>query len=193
MTKVKLKQMRPQEVPLEKILEAMELSGKWVIKKLKGNPKTGPFSEEVLTEKAAVFFPKLAYMKWATGEWKWKDGLGLNTQFIRIIRSEMSHRLRDWKHQYEPEVMSLDNENALKDVAQALAEELEMEEEMKDLGYDIILEWVEDKPDLVVYVNMVREHNNYRTISKKLRITMPDVKELEAEVIAVIRAKRAAK
>ncbi len=193
MTKVKLKQMRPQEVPLEKILEAMELSGKWVIKKLKGNPKTGPFSEEVLTEKAAVFFPKLAYMKWATGEWKWKEGLDLTTQFIRIIRSEMSHRLRDWKHQYEPEVMSLDNENALKDVAQALAEELEMEEEMKDLGYDIILEWVEDKPDLVVYVNMVREHNNYRTISKKLRITMPDVKELEAEVIAVIRAKRAAK
>ena len=193
MTKVKLKQMRPQEVPLEKILEAMELSGKWVIKKLKGNPKTGPFSEEVLTEKAAKFFPKLAYMKWATGEWKWKDGLDLTTQFIRIIRSEISHRLRDWKHQYEPEVMSLDNENALKDVAQALAEELEMEEEMKDLGYDIILEWVEDKPDLVVYVNMVREHNNYRTISKKLRITMPDVKELEAEVIAVIRAKRAAK
>jgi len=193
MTKVKLKQMRPQEVPLEKILEAMELSGKWVIKKLKGNPKTGPFSEEVLTEKAAKFFPKLAYQKWASGAWAWKDGLDLTTQFIRIIRSEMSHRLRDWKHQYEPEVMSLDNENALKDVAQALAEELEMEEEMKDLGYDIILEWVEDKPDLVVYVNMVREHNNYRTISKKLRITMPDVKELEAEVIAVIRAKRAAK
>jgi hypothetical protein len=193
MTKVKLKQMRPQEVPLEKILEAMELSGKWVIKKLKGNPKTGPFSEEVLTEKAAKFFPKLAYQKWASGAWAWKDGLDLTTQFIRIIRSEMSHRLRDWKHQYEPEVMSLDNENALKDVAQALAEELEMEEEMKGLGYDIILEWVEDKPDLVVYVNMVREHNNYRTISKKLRITMPDVKELEAEVIAVIRAKRAAK
>lgn len=53
MTKVKLKQMRPEDVPLEKVLEAMELSGKWVVKKLKGNPKTGPFSELVLTEKAA--------------------------------------------------------------------------------------------------------------------------------------------
>ena len=193
MTKVKLKQMRPQDVPLEKILEAMELSGKWVIKKLKGNPKTGPFSETVLTEKAAKFFPKLAYQKWASGAWAWKDGLDLPTQFIRIIRSEMSHRLRDWKHQHEPEVMSLDDENAMKDVAQALAEELEMEEEMKDLGYDIILEWVEEKPELVVYVNMVRELNNYRTISKKLRITMTEVRELEAEVLAVIRAKRTAK
>ena len=87
---MKLKQMRPQDVPLEKILEAMELSGKWVVKKLKGNPKTGPFSEAVLTEKAAKFFPKLAYQKWVSGDWEWKDSLDLTSQFIRIIRSEMT-------------------------------------------------------------------------------------------------------
>ena len=194
MRKKRLKPMRrPQDVPLDEIVEAMETSGKWVIRKLKGNPKTGPFSETVLTERASKFFPKLAYQKWASGAWAWKDCLDLTTQFIRIIRSEMSHRLRDWKAQNEPEVMSLDDENVMKDVNQALAEELEMEEEMKDLGYDIILEWVAEKPELLVYVNMVREVNNYRTISKKLRITMAEVRELEAEVIAVIRAKRAAK
>lgn len=190
MTKVKLKQMRPQDVPLEKILEAMEMSGRWVIKKLKGNPKTGPFSEAVLTEKASKYFPKLAYQKWASGAWAWKDGLDLTTQFIRIIRSEMSHRLRDWREQMEPEVMSLDDETFAKEIGDALAEELEMEEEMKDLGYDIILKWLAERPELVVYVNLVREVNNYRTISKKLRISMVEVKAMEAEVMAVIRENR---
>lgn len=192
MSKVKLKQRRPKDVPLEKILEAMELSGKWVVKKLKGNPTTGPFSEAVLTEKAAIFFPKLAYQKWASGDWKWKESLDLTTQFIRIIRSEMSHRLRDWQNQNEPDVRSLDDEDIAREVAQALADELEMEEEMKDLGYALILEYVAEHPRLVVYVNLVREVNNYHTISRKMRITMGEVKEIEAEVFEIVRAKRAA-
>ena len=189
MTNEKQEQMRQNDVPLEKILDAMELSGKWVVKRLKGNPTSGPFSELVLTEKAAVFFPKVAYMKWASGAWKWKQGLDLPTQFIRIIRSEMSHRLRDWRERNEPEPMN--NELVARELEQALADELEMEEEMKDLGYANILEYVSEHPRLVVYVNLVRETNNYRTISKKLRITMTEVKELEAEVIKIVRTNRA--
>ena len=191
MTKEKHEQMRQNDVPLEKILDAMELSGKWVVKRLNGNPTSGPFSELVLTEKAAMFFPKLAYMKWASGAWKWKEELDLPTQFIRIIRSEMSHRLRDWKERNEPEVTPMNNELVAREVEQALAEELEMEEEMKDLGYANILEYVAAYPNLVVYVNLVRETNNYRSISKKLRITMAEVKKLEAEVIRMIRTNRA--
>ncbi len=190
MTEVKHEQMRQKEVTLEKVLYAMELSGKWVVKKLKGNPTNGPFSELVLTEKAAMYFPKLAYMKWASGAWKWKEGLDLPTQFIRIIRSEMSHRLRDWKERNEHEVTPMNNELVAREVEQALADELEMEEDLKDLGYANILEYVAAYPKLVVYVNLVRETNSYRAISKKLRITMAEVKELEAEVIKVIRTNR---
>jgi hypothetical protein len=43
MTKEKHEQMRQNDVPLEKILDAMELSGKWVVKRLNGNPTSGPF------------------------------------------------------------------------------------------------------------------------------------------------------
>ena len=189
MKEAKHEQMRQNEVTLEKILDAMELSGKWVVKRLNGNPTSGPFSELVLTEKAAVFFPKVAYMKWASGAWKWKQGLDLTTQFIRIIRSEMSHRLRDWRERNEPEPMN--NELVARELEQALADELEMEEEMKDLGYANILEYVSEHPRLVVYVNLVRETNDYRTISKKLRITMTEVKEQEAEVIKIVRTNRA--
>ena len=191
MKEAKHEQMRQNEVTLKKVLYAMELSSKWVVKKLKGNPTSGPFSELVLTEKAAMFFPKLAYMKWASGAWKWKEGLDLPTQFIRIIRSEMSHRLRDWKERNEPEVTPMNNELVAREVEQALAEELEMEEEMKDLGYANILEYVAAYPNLVVYVNLVRETNSYRSISKKLCITMAEVKKLEAEVIRMIRTNRA--
>lgn len=194
MTKVKLKQMRPQDVPLDEVLDAMETSGKWVVKKLKGNPTTGPFSEQVLTERAAKFFPKLAYTKWASGEWKWKPGLSLTTQFIRIIRSEMSHRMRDWLKNQNPHTEeSLSDEAVALEAAQALAGELQMEEELKDLGYRKAFVWLKDHPRLLTYVTLVRETNNYRTISKKMRITMEEVRELERETLVVIRAAKEAK
>jgi hypothetical protein len=85
----------------------------------------------------------------------------------------------------------MNNELVARELEQALADELEMEEEMKDLGYANILEYVSEHPRLVVYVNLVRETNDYRTISKKLRIKMAEVKELEAEVIKIVRTNRA--
>lgn len=192
MRKKRLKPMRrPQDVPLDEIVEAMETSGKWVTRKLKGNPKTGPFSEAALTEKAALFFPKLAYMKWATGEWKWKEGLSLTTQFIRIIRSDMSHRLRDRLHNEEPDAMgTLSDDATALEAAQALAEELEMEEEVKDLGYQLVLKWLEEQPELVTYVKLVKELGDYRAISKRLRITIVEVRALEAETLKAIAAAR---
>ena len=101
----------------------------------------------------------------------------------------MSHRLRDWRERNEPEPMN--NELVARELEQALADELEMEEEMKDLGYANILEYVSEHPRLVVYVNLVRETNSYRSISKKLRIKMAEVKKLEAEVIKIVRTNRA--
>ena len=53
------------------------------------------------------------------------------------------------------------------------------------------MENVSEHPRLVVYVNLVRETNSYRSISKKLRIKMAEVKELEAEVIKIVRTNRA--
>ena len=103
----------------------------------------------------------------------------------------MSHRLRDWRERNEPEVTPMNNELVARELEQALADELEMEEEMKDLGYANILEYVSEHPRLVVYVNLVRETNDYRTISKKLHITMTEVKELEAEVIKIVRTNMA--
>lgn len=180
-----------QDVAIEEVLKAMAIAGKWVTKKLHGNPVYGPFSEALLGDKAAVLFPKLAYCKLAGGEWEWKDGLSLTTQLIRIIRTEMSHRYRDWKNRKEPEpAESLSDEMIAVEAEEALACESESEDESKELGYQLITRWLKDYPELLRYVQLVEELNDYRAISKRLRIRMSEVKALEAETVRVIAEAR---
>lgn len=179
-----------QEMPLDEVLKAMETAGKWITKKI-GNPEIGPLSEAMLGDKASVVLPKLAYCKLAGGDWVWKDGLSLTTQLIRIIRTEISHRLRDCSIRKEPNVLESLTENyvALED-DKLLADELIMEDETRDLGYKLIFEWLKDYPELTNYVRLVREFNSYRAISKRLRLKIGEVKELEMRTMKVIEEKR---
>ena len=164
--------------------------GRWITK-MRGNPATGPLSEAMLGENAAVYFPKLAYCKLASGDWKWKDGLSLSTQMIRIVRTEMGHRLRDWKNKNGPDVFeSLSYEKVAMEADKALSEEFVMEEETKELGYELIFKWLADYPELVKYVELVKELNDYRAISKRLRIKKEEVKELETRTLKVIAEAR---
>ena len=179
-----------REMPLDEVLKAMETAGKWITKKF-GNPATGPLSEAMLGDKAAVVLPKLAYCKLAGGDWVWKDGLSLTTQLIRIIRTEISHRLRDCTIRKEPSVLeSLSDDYVAREADRSMMDELMMEDETRDLGYKLIFEWLKDYPELTNYVRLVRELNSYRAISKRLRVKIGEVKELEMRTMKVIEEKR---
>ena len=180
-----------QCLQIEEVLKAMETAGKWVTKKLGGNPVYGPFSEEMLGDKAAVHFPKLAYCKLAHGDWVWKDSLSLTSQLIRIIRTEMGHILRDCEKDNRPNAFeSLSNEMVAWEAEKSLREEFVMEEETKDIGYKAIFSCLKDYPELMKYVKLVRELNDYRAISKRLRIKMDEVRELEARTLKIIAEAR---
>lgn len=175
-------------VTSEDVEKAIEVVSKWVNKKMQGDPEYGPFSERVLSEKASEFFPMLALEKLATGEWQWKPELCLSTQMIRIIRSEMSHRKREWGKKGTPcDIVSLTDVAIAKEVASLTTDEVLGDDEIVDSTYDRMLEVLKGRPRLVAYVSQVRETNDYRSICAKLRITMDELRELEQETLRIIK------
>ena len=178
---------RPAEVPQEELKTALIVLSKWLTKVLKGRTRIGPLSEANLGEKPVVFISKLAYIKWASGSWKWKDSLSLQTQLIRIANSEIHHIIRDWKKQNEPEFLSASqDENVQREIDLMVAEE-EMDEELKAIAYEQAEMLLKDDPELLKFLHLVRELNDRRAISKRLKIPIAEVRALETKMLDKVR------
>ncbi len=193
--------------------EALRIASLWLTDKLEGRTERGPFSASFLGEPARLYFPKHAYVALKSGNWKWKKGLKLSTQLIRIMKSEMSHSIRDWNAKGKPNVSVVSsferkedgedeakNPNGLSEVdpeqrsngffvksSLELAEELEAQTQALEMGYKIALEVAKDHPKLTLYVQLVRKLNNYRAIALKMHITMQEVRNLEAELLSRLK------
>jgi len=154
--------------------EAMECLSNYLTKKLAGKTVSGAFSESVLGVSAVEYFSKLAFIRLYSGQWKWKESLGLKTQLIRIARSEMSHHLRNWLKSEGPQAVRLDN---------SISESLLVEDDSLDVAYEIALSAAKDDPQLVAYINAVRDLNNYDDIAKELNISKKAVYALQRRLI----------
>ena len=68
-TKQKLKQARqPDDVSQKEELEALDVLGNWLTKKLKGKTDSGPFSEANLGDIPVKVIAKRTYIKWKSGK-----------------------------------------------------------------------------------------------------------------------------
>lgn len=184
----KLKQVRrPEETPMEEMIPAFDTLGKWLTKKLKGRTDSGPFSEANLGEPAIICIPKRVYTTWQAGNWKWKESLSLTTQLIRIARSEMSHIVRDWKAQGEPEVIAASQDETVMQSLREMEAEEQVDEELKALAYEIAEQRLKDDQRLLKFLHLVRELNDRRAISKRLKITIVEVREIETEMLEKVK------
>ena len=192
-TKLKQGYNRLDVVSPEKMQEAMKLASLWLTYKLEGRTEHGPFSDVVLGEPARLYFPKRAYMALKSGEWKWKKGLKLSTQLIRIMRSDMHHAIEAWKAQGEPEVVAASRiEPGVMGAGFIVKPDLELAEDLaaqayqRKLGYEIAFAAVKDDPKLTLYVQLVRDLNDYRAIALKMRVSISEIKEMEKEIIELV-------
>ena len=181
------RKQRPEDASLEEVMEAMDVMSKWITKKLYGRTERGALSEAALGEPAVMYFSKMAYIKWASGEWVWPEGISLTTILIRIARSDISHHVKAWLRQGGPEVSAMSDQQTALDVARELAQDLEAEEELKALGYQMAEARVKDNPTYLKYIKAVRELNNYKAIAKRMKMSISAVKALEAELLATLR------
>ncbi|MBR1781885.1 MAG: hypothetical protein IJ753_00005 [Bacteroidales bacterium] len=203
----------------EEIQEAMQMGSYWLTDELEGHTESGAFAVPFLPEPAIEFFPKRAYLTLSSPDckWKWKEGTKLSTLFINVMRSDMAHKLREFINQDKPnvavgssferddasedgfddanEVLEIDPEDRRNGFSvkpeMELLEELEREEGIRDKGLKIARAAAKASGDemLVKYVELAFSLPDYRAISKKLKITQAEVRELEARLIAILSTK----
>lgn len=181
--------------------KALRYVAYWLTYMLKDRTETGAFSEAVLGCNAVEYFTQRAYQKLFSGSWKWNENLSLTLQLIRIVKSDMSHHIRDWRKNNEPEVKAMGElsqeqcyyveweSKQLSDLelAEQLEEELKVQQQLKDDAYAIAEAAAHDDPVLLKYIKAVKELNNYRAISKRLKLPMREVKTLEARLLDMLK------
>lgn len=183
-TKQKLKQARqPDDVSQKEELNALDVLGNWLTKKLKGKTDSGPFSEVNLGDIPVKVIAKRTYIKWKSGKWKWKETLSLTTQLIRIARSEMSHIVRDWKAQGQPELIAASHDEDAQKALDLLAAEEEFDEELKSIAYEKAEKRLKDDSEMLRFLHLIRELNDRRAISKRMKISIVEVRLMEAELL----------
>lgn len=181
--------MSPKE--LKELAAAVEDLSKWLTDKLKGNTQYGAYSMSVLGEEAVTYFTERAVMTFFKGNWKRKKNETLREFLGRMVISDMGHAQRDYKNKGEVMIRSMDDNQArLEAVEQATLEWEEVLERLelaREVAYDIAEERVKDDPELTMYLKTMYDHNSYRDISRKLRMTIAEVKNLETELLRSLR------
>ena len=193
--------------------QAFKIASFWLTDELENCKEFGAFSEANLGESAIEYFPKRAYLalKDPNNKWHWKEGTKLSTLMINVMRSDMAHTLRDYRLNGEPLLKStgelvrgevdedgFDDANAPEEVGpevrlgnwQIEAElekmaELQRYESERDKGMRIARAAARKSgdPRLVTYVELAFELPDYRSISKRMKLTVKQVKELETSLI----------
>ena len=126
---------------------------------------------------------KRTYIKWKSGKWRWKETLSLTTQLIRIARSEMSHIVRDWKAQGQPELIAASHDEDAQKALDLLAAEEEFDEELKSIAYEKAEKRLKDDPEMLRLLHLIRELNDRRAISKRMKVSIVEVRQMEAELL----------
>lgn len=197
----------------------MKVASLWLTDQLEGLTEYGAFSEAWLGEPAVSYLTKKAYLtlRDPNCKWEWKEGTKLSTLIINVMRSQMGHVLRDYIDKNgqplvkanseferpdgddefddanEPVEVSPDDREAgfLVQTAMEKLEALEQEESLRDKGRRIARAAAKQTGDplLIRYVELVFELPDYRAISKKMRISQDEVKQIEARLIAIFKVK----
>ena len=206
------------DVTPEEWRKAMKVASYWLTDELEGHTDRGAFSVAYLGDEARRYFTLRAFntLRDPNCKWKWKEDVKLSTLIINVMRSDMGHVLRDYINDGKPDVklnseferpdedgdfddfnevveINPDDRHAGYQVQSELEmlEELQREESMRDKGRRAARAAARETcdPKLVRYVELVFELPDYRTISKRMKITQAEVLELESRLIEIFSAK----
>lgn len=163
---------------------ALEVTAKWIAKKLAGHMNGGAFDESVFGMPAPEYFATQAFDKLYTGEWEWSSHRAVHTQMIRIALSDMHHHIEEWNDEDHPQFEEIDES-----LANRLAEDMDF----MDVMYDKAYEFAGDDEDLVEYVGAVRKYNNYDVIAEELHIEKTKVYQRQRKLFRRIEVCKTSK
>ncbi len=160
---------------------ALEVTAKFIAKKLAGHMNGGAFDEMVFGMPATEYFANKAFEKLYTGEWAWCSHRAVHTQMIRIALSDMHHHLEVWDDEVMPAMVEINEQ-----LADRLAEDIDF----MDVMYEKAYEYAGEDNDLQEYVTAVRHFNNYDVIAEELGIEKPKVYQRQRKLFRRIQASK---
>lgn len=174
MARVKLKHFaRPDMVSDPEWEQAMEVSVKYVEKKINRLNHCGALDESVFGIPASEHFVYGAFDKLFTGEWEWSEHRAIHTQLVKIALSDISHHLRDWKNKEHVEIVEFD---------ERMADRLNHDDDFLDIAYEIAEKAAAGDQQLLLYLKEVREVNNFEIIAEDMGLTITEVYQLHRKM-----------
>ena len=124
------------------------------------------------------------------GEWHWKPNRELSSQLIQIAKSKMSHIIRDFYNPNTPKVLlesglqtREDDESDREKFELDVAAQWEFEANMRDMGYEMARNVVKDDPELLRYLDAMKELDNYYGIASLMELPVNKVLNLERRLL----------
>lgn len=153
--------------------------GDYLTRKLRGRTHSGPFSREALGCPAVEYLSKRAYDMLAAGECRWPDDVSLATQLIRNARREMHRLEQEWNEGRQLSEPEAERGAAIDERTQQGA---------VAVAYRIALHCARGKPRLTAFITCMQEVKDRKAIARKMKISVEEVKALEAELLDCLGA-----
>lgn len=168
--------------------QASIFTGCWITDQLatRGfDPINGPFSEKEMNGDAVWVICTESYRAIYDGEWRWPENRKLSTQMIQIAKSKMSHIIRDFtkRDKAKDDLPTSQLTQAQLIQMEEAAGQWEMESNMMDLAYEIAKSAVADDPQLLRYLEVLREYKCYDLMATQLGISEDEVVRLERRLL----------
>lgn len=171
--------------------DAMDITASfvtWYMQRHNLSREYGPLSDEEMDGRASTIIAKQAYAKIFGGEQHWKEGRELSKQMIYTANSIIQHQVRDYfaKGKDLATNMSWLTENQQKKAEHELYRDYNPH--LRDFGYDQARNAVRGKPRFLAYVNALYVERCYIGVSKRMKIPIEEVMEIERELLDFLDA-----
>jgi len=166
--------LNPKCISDQEWLQAINDAAEHITKvKFKNHPPTGgPLSEAELGMKAVEYFPMKAFEKFYSGEKELNPRLTLSKNMIKEVENLMGNQKRKRLLQMEPYDEKLHDLQMYDD-----------EERQIDITYEMAEEAAKGDPDLLAYIEAVKNCDSYEQISEQLNINIKEVYNLKRMLV----------
>ena len=171
----------------------MPIAACWLQTILSGRTNYGAFSESYIGEPAIDYFTYQLIESFLKGTWVKHENEKMSTFLIRILKSKIGHHLRKW-HKDSNRGLQVINSIDLEQKAYALSAANEVNKELDDsdilrnISFSFAEAAVEGDPEAKKFLKAAKETDNYRAISKRMKMTMEDVKVVEKRMIEKVKS-----
>lgn len=177
---------------LEVFQSAMKLAVLWLTDFVDRHSKNGPYSETYIGEPAVDYFSHRATYTYFKHSFARRKGESEFDYIKRIMRDDMGKHIRKWRIMNQPMVYKMgpmdDAEVArMEMVAREMEEDLEKTESRREIALKVAEKVVEGDPVMMKYVQAMKDYNDYRSIAKRMKMTIPEVKKLEDRLMELVK------